>query len=97
MNDEEKQKYKDCQKEYREVNRDKKLEYYKNSIELIRKNARGRYRSLPEDKKKAVIEHAKNRYHNMNDKQKQKYKDYQKEYRKQYYAAKKLNNKITKQ
>ena len=52
MNDEEKQKYKDCQKEYREVNRDKKLEYYKNNIELIRKNARGRYRSLPEDKKR---------------------------------------------
>ena len=96
MNDEEKQKLKEYQKEYREANRDTKLEYYKNNIELMRKNARERYRSLPEDKKKAVIEHAKNKYHNMTDEQKQKYKDYQKEYQKKYYEAKKLNNKITK-
>ena len=43
-----------------------------------------------------MIEHAKNKYHNMTDEQKQKYKDYQKEYQKKYYEAKKLNNKITK-
>ena len=37
MNDEEKQKYKDYQKEYRKAHKDKKLEYYKNNIELMKK------------------------------------------------------------
>ena len=68
-----KEKYKNYQKEY-----------YKNNIELLRKNAREKYRSLPEDKKEAVIERVINRYHNMTDEEKQKYKDYQREYKKKH-------------
>ena len=59
----EKEKYKNYQKEY-----------YKKNIKLLRKNAREKYRSLPEDKKEAVRERALNRYHNMTDEEKKNIK-----------------------
>ena len=47
------------------------------------------YNNLDEDKKKQIRADAKNRYHNMNDEQTQKHKEYQKNYQKRYRAKKK--------
>ena len=48
------------------------------------------------DKQKQRLKEANKQYRdNMGDKRKQKLRDYQKDYQKKYYAAKKLNNKIT--
>ena len=48
------------------------------------------------DKQKQRLKEANKQYRdNMSDEQKQKLRDYQKDYQKKYYAAKKLNNKIT--
>ena len=48
------------------------------------------------DKQKQRLKEANKQYrNNMSDERKQKLRDYQKDYQKKYYAAKKLNNKIT--
>ena len=48
------------------------------------------------DEQKQRLKEANKRYRdNMSDERKQKLRDYQKDYQKKYYAAKKLNNKIT--
>ena len=68
MTEDEKQKIKDYQKQYRESNpltvdkKQKMKEYYINNKELILEHAKSKYKSLTEDEK-------------------QKIKDYQKQYR----------------
>ena len=48
------------------------------------------------DEQKQRFKEVNKRYRdNMSDEQNQKLRDYQKDYQKKYYAAKKLNNKIT--
>ena len=47
------------------------------------------------NKNKGLKEVNKQYRDNMSDERKQKLRDYQKDYQKKYYAAKKLNNKIT--
>ena len=48
------------------------------------------------DKQKQRLKEANKQYRdNMSDERKQKLRDYQKDYQKNYYAAKKFNNKIT--
>ena len=69
MTEDEKQKTKDYQKQYRDSNpltgdkKQKMKEYYINNKELI-------------------LEHAKNKYKSLTEDEKQKIKDYQKQYRK---------------
>ena len=55
-----------------------------------------RYKKNMTDKQKQKKRESDKRYRdNMSDEQKQKLRDYQIDYQKKYYAAKKLNNKIT--
>ena len=63
-------------------------EYDKNNKELLRKEAKSKYRSLSEDEKDINKQYQKDRYHNMSNEEKQRLKDYQKNYR----EAKKLNS-----
>ena len=63
-------------------------EYYKNNKELLREQAKNKYRSLSEDEKDIKKQYKKDRYHNMSDEEKQRLKDYQKNYR----EAKKLKS-----
>ena len=83
MTDEEKQKQRDYQKEYRKNIADEQKQRYIKVIKIHQKKYREKYRE------------AKKRYReNMTDEQKQKRRNYEREYYKKYYAAKKLNNKI---
>ena len=58
----------------------KAKEYYKNNIERLKKQARGKYRNLSEEDKNEKKEYGKNRYHNMSEEKKQKLKEYQRKY-----------------
>ena len=73
---------------YQQRNRDVALneakEYYKNNNGRLKKQARDKYRNLPEEDKNKKREYGKNRYHNMPEEKKQKLKEYQRK----YYEAK---------
>ena len=56
-------------------------EYSENNKELLREQAKSKYRSLSEDEKDIKKQYQKTRYHNMSDEEKQRLKDYQKNYR----------------
>ena len=58
------------------------LTYYQRNKERLKKQARDKYRNLPEEEKNKKREYGKNRNHNMHEKKKQKLKEYQKNYRK---------------
>ena len=81
MTDEQKQKRRDYQKEYRKNMTDEQKQKYIKAIKIHR------YREKYREAKKQYRE-------NVSDEQKQKRRDYQREYYKKYYTAKKLNNKI---
>ena len=51
------------------------MEYYKNNKELLREQAKTKYRSLSEDEKDIKKQYQKDRYHNMSDEEKQRLKD----------------------
>ena len=78
---------------YYQANKDKlkkhaKIRYSNKSIEEKEKTkeyCRNCYSNLDEDKKTQIRANA-NRYHNMNDEQMQKHKEYQKNYQKMYNA-----------
>ena len=60
------------------------------------REANKRYKDNMTDEQKQKKRESDKRYRdNMSDKRKQKLRDYQIDYQKKYYAAKKLNNKIT--
>ena len=63
-------------------------EYYKNNKELLRKQAKNKYRLLSEDEKDIKKQYQKDRYYNMSNEEKQILRDYQKNYR----EAKKLKS-----
>ena len=68
---------------YYQKNRDIMLnakEYYKNNKDLLREQAKNKYRSLSKDEKDIKKQYQKARY-NMRDEEKQRLKDYQKNYR----------------
>ena len=61
-----------------------------------KREADKRYKANMTDEQKQRFKEVNKRYRdNMSDERKQKLRDYQKDYQKKYYAAKKLNNKIT--
>ena len=60
----------------------KKNDYYKNNKEILREQARDKYKSLKEEEKNKKREYGKNRYYNMSEEKKQMLKKYQKEYQK---------------
>ena len=61
-----------------------------------KREADKRYKANMTDEQKQRFKEVNKRYRdNMSDEQKQKLRDYQIDYEKKYYAAKKLNNKIT--
>ena len=64
----------------------KAKDYYKNNIERLREQARGKYRNLSKEEKNKKSEYEKNRYRNMSAENKQRLKEYQKN----YHKAKKL-------
>ena len=111
MPDEQKQRYRDKQREaikrYRDNMSDEQKQKLKDYQHKYRDNmtdeqkqkkreADKRYKANMTDEQKQKKRESDKRYRdNMSDEQKQKLKDYQKDYQKKYYAVKKLNNKIT--
>ena len=88
MSDEQKQKLKDYQKKYGDNVTDEQKQK--------KREANKRYKANMTDEQKQRFKEVNKRYRaNMTDEQKQKLRDYQIDYQKKYYAAKKLNNKIT--
>ena len=88
MSDEQKQKYRDNQKKYRDNMTDEQKQK--------KREAHKRYKDNMTDEQKQKKRESDKRYRdNMSDERKQKLRDYQIDYQKKYYAAKKLNNKIT--
>ena len=88
MSDERKQKLRDYQKKYR----DNMTEEQKQK----KREANKRYKDNMTDEQKQKKRESDKRYRdNMSDERKQKLSDYQIDYQKKYYAAKKLNNKIS--
>ena len=59
----------------------KAKDYYKNSKEKLREQARDKYRNLSEEEKNKKREYGKNRYLNMSEEKKKRLKEYQKNYR----------------
>ena len=79
---------KSYQKKYRENMSDEQKQRYRDNQK--------KYRDNLTDGQKQKNKEANKRYRdNMSDERKQKLRDYQIDYQKKYYAAKKLNNKIT--
>ena len=92
MPDEQKQRYRDKQREANKRYRDNMGDEQKQKLKDYQK----KYRNNMTDEQKQKKREADKRYRdNMSDERKQKLKDYQKDYQKKYYAVKKLNNKIT--
>ena len=88
MSDEQKQRYRDNQKKYRDNMADEQKQK--------KREANKQYRDNMSDERKQKKREPDKRYRdNMSDERKQKLRDYQIDYQKRYYAAKKLNNKIT--
>ena len=88
MSDEQKQKLKDYQKKYRDNMTDEQKQK--------KREADKRYKANVTDEQKQKKRESYKRYRdNMSDERKQKLRDYQIDYQKKYYAAKKLNNKIS--
>ena len=88
MSDEQKQRYRDNQKKYRDNMTDERKQK--------KREANKRYKDNMTDEQKQKKRESDKRYRdNMGDEWKQKLRDYQIDYQKKYYAAKKLNNKIT--
>ena len=54
---------------------------YENDKEILRQQARNKYRKLSEEENNKKREYGKNRYHNMSEEKKQRLKEYQKNYR----------------
>ena len=68
------------------------LTYYQRKRERLKKQARDEYRNLSEEDKNKKRGCGKNRYHNMPEKKKkQKLKEYQKYYQKNYLETKKVS------
>ena len=65
-------------------------DYYKINKERLREHARDKYRNLSEEERK--VEYGKNRYHNMSEEKKQRLKEHQKYYQKNYRETKKSLN-----
>ena len=110
MPDEQKQRYRDKERESSKRYRDNMIDEQKQKLKDYQKKYRDnmtdeqkqkkreadkRYKTNMTDKQKKKRESDKRYRYNMSDEQKQKLKDYQKDYQKKYYAVKKLNNKIT--
>ena len=57
-------------------------DYYENDKEILREQARDKYRNLSEEGKNKKREYGKNTYHNMSEGKNQRLKEYQKNYRK---------------
>ena len=55
-------------------------DYYENDKKRLRKQARDKYRNLPQEEKNKKREQSKNRYHNMSEEEKKRLKEYQKNY-----------------
>ena len=55
--------------------------YYENDKEILREQARDKYRNLSKEEKNKKREYGKNRYRNMSEEKKQRLKEYQKNYR----------------
>ena len=88
MSDEQKQRYRDNQKKYRDN--------MTNEQKQKKREANKRYKDNMTDEQKQKKREFDKRYRdNMTDERKQKLRAYQIDYQKKYYAAKKLNNKIT--
>ena len=111
MPDEQKQKYREKQREANKRYRDNMSDEQKQKLKDYQKKYRDnmtdeqkqkkreadkRYKANMTDEQKQKKRESDKRYRdNMSDEWKQKLKDYQKDYLKKYYAVKKLNNKIT--
>ena len=111
MPDEQKQKYRDKQREANKRYRDNMSDEQKQKLKDYQKKYRDnmtdeqkqkkgeadrRYKANMTDEQKQKKRESDKRYRdNMSDERKQKLRDYQKDYQKKYYAVKKLNNKIT--
>ena len=76
------------QKKPRDLILNEQKDYYKNSKERLREQARDKYRSLSEEEKNKKRECGKNRYHNMSEEKKQT-KRIPKKYRKANYYREK--------
>ena len=61
------------------LNREK--DYNENNKEILRDQAKDKYKNLSEEDKNKKRECGKNRYHSMSEEKKQKLKQYQKKYR----------------
>ena len=79
---------KSYQKKYRENMSDEQKQRYRDNKNIYRDN-------MTDEQKQKKRESDKRYRDNMTDERKQKLRDYQIDYQKKYYAAKKLNNKIT--
>ena len=55
-------------------------EYYIVNREVLKENAKNKYRNLSEEEKEAKREYGRSRYRNMTEDKKSKLKDYQKNY-----------------
>ena len=65
-------------------------DYYKNDKEILREQARDKYRNLSEGEKNEKQNYGRNRYHNMSEEKKQRLREYQKNYcktKKSYYNS----------
>ena len=65
----------------REVMLNRAKSQYHYNIEVLRQNAKNKYRELSEDEKHIKGEYGRNRYHNMSEEKKQRLKEYQINYR----------------
>ena len=88
MSDEQKQRYRDYQKKYRDNMTDEQKQKKREANKQYKYN-------MTDEQNKKKREFDKRYRDNMSDERKQKLRDYQIDYQKKYYAAKKLNNKIT--
>ena len=107
MSDEQKQRYRDNQKKYRDNMTDEQKQKQREANKRYRDNMTDeskqkkresdkRYKDNMTDEQKQRFKEVNKQYSdNMSDGRKQKLRDYQIDYQKKYYAAKKLNNKIT--
>ena len=60
--------------------KDKAAEYYIINKEVLKENAKNKYRNLSEEKRDAKREYERNRYRNMRNVKKDKLKEYQRKY-----------------
>ena len=83
-----------CYQKNKEVILNRARDYYENSKERLRDQAKNKCRNLSEEDKNKMREYVKNRYHNMSGEKKQKLKEYQKIYIYIYREAKKSHYNI---